>query len=125
MNYCQSKTNEAADALSRFFQRSQSEKNKLKIENTQILHKLQSVLTNASFSGLGISAKLLPIDQVLICKTYVLLQLCQFWNDLQTGLVEEVPYKASISGIRLRLAELQESNEEARKIRATKELQKG
>ena len=36
---------------------------------------------------------------------------------LQTELADEQPYKTSISGMRLRLAELQESDDKARKIR--------
>ena len=36
---------------------------------------------------------------------------------MQTKLANENPYTASIGGTRLRLAELQESNEEAQKIR--------
>ena len=43
----------------------------------------------------------------------------------QTELAVKHLYRASISGMRLRLAELQESDEEARKIKATGELQEG
>ena len=45
-------------------------------------------------------------------------QLRHFWDTFQTELADENPYTASIGGMRLRLAELQESDEEARKIRA-------
>ena len=38
INYCQDKVNTAIDALSRFFQKSQDEKNELRVENGQILH---------------------------------------------------------------------------------------
>ena len=61
IDYCQKKANRAADVLSRFFQENQVEKDKLRTENIQILHKLQFSLTNASFSGLSTSAKLLPL----------------------------------------------------------------
>ena len=55
IDYRQGKANAAADALSRFPQRSQSEEEELRVENTQILHWLQSSLTNASLSGLSLS----------------------------------------------------------------------
>ena len=45
-------------------------------------------------------------------------QLRHFWDTLQTELADEELYKASIGGVRLRLAELQESDAEAQKIRA-------
>ena len=45
-------------------------------------------------------------------------QLRQFWDMFQTELADENPYKASIGGMRLRLSELQESDEEAQRIRA-------
>lgn len=45
-------------------------------------------------------------------------QLHQFWETFQTELADESPYKASIGAMSLRLAELQELDEEARKIRA-------
>ena len=40
IDYCQGKANAAADALSRFPQRSQGEEKKLQVENGQILHRL-------------------------------------------------------------------------------------
>ena len=43
----------------------------------------------------------------------------------QTELDKVKPYKACIGAMRLRLAELQESDEEARKVRDTGELQAG
>ena len=106
IDYRQSKANGAANALSRFPQRSIDEEEKLWAENTQILHCLQSSLTRASLSGLSTSAELLPIHRVFICGTYVLSQLCQFWTDIQTELADENPYKASIGRMRLRLSEL-------------------
>ena len=44
--------------------------------------------------------------------------LRQFWETFRTELADEEPYKASIGGMRLRLAELQESDDKTRKIRA-------
>ena len=73
INYCQGKANGAADALSRFPQRDDEEEANLRAENTQILHRLQSSLMNASISGLNTSFPgLLPQQQVLICGTYTL-----------------------------------------------------
>ena len=75
IDYYQMKVNEAADTLSRFFQRNQAEKVELCTENTRMFHKLQSSLTNASLSSLSTSVKLLPLYRVFICGTYVLPQL--------------------------------------------------
>ena len=126
IDYQQGKANRAADALSRFPQRSLDEKEKLRVENSQILHRLQSSLTRASLSGLSLgSDDLSPLHRVLICGTHVLPHLRQFWETFRTELADEEPYKASIGGMRLRLAELQESDDEARKLRATEELQEG
>ena len=50
--------------------------------------------------------------------------LRQFWKTFQTKLADKEFYKASIGGMRLRLAELQKSEAEAQKIRA-KELKEG
>ena len=78
IDYSQGKANGAADALFRYLQRSTEEEETLRAENVKILHRLQSSLTNASLSGLSISAKLLSLHQVLICNTHVLPQLRQF-----------------------------------------------
>ena len=123
IDYRQGKANGAADALSRFPQRSLDEEEKLRVENSQILHRLQSSLTRASLSGLSLgSDDLSPLHRVLICGTHVLPHLRQFWETFRTELADEKPYKASIGGMRLRLAELQESDDEAQKLRATEEL---
>ena len=127
IDYRQGKANAAADALSRFPQRSQSEEEELRAENTQILHRLQSSLTNASLSGLSLSghnigsqteaANLSPLHQVLICGIYVLPRLCQFWEILRGELDSKGPYQqASIGGLRLRLPELQAEDQAAREI---------
>ena len=47
-------------------------------------------------------------------------QLWRFWSTLQTKLADERPYKASISSIRLRLQELQETDLEAQELRQQK-----
>ena len=106
IDYRQGKANGAADALSRFPQRNQAEEDELRTENTQILHKLHSSLTNASLSGLSTSAELLPLYRVLICNTHVLPQLRQFWDTFQAELGAEGPYQVSIGAMRLRLLEL-------------------
>ena len=71
IDYCQSKANRAADALSRFLWRNLDEEKKLRAENTQIFHRLQFSFTRVSFSGLSTSAKLLPLYRVFICGTHV------------------------------------------------------
>ena len=120
IDYRQGKANAAADALSRFPQRNSSEEEKLRAENTQILHRLQSSLTNASLSGLSLASpesRLSPLHQVLICGTHVLPQLCRYWETLRGELADEQPYRASIGGMRLRLPELQAEDKVAREIR--------
>ena len=107
IDYRQGKANAAADALSRFPQRSQDEEDELRAENGRILHHLQNSLTNASLAGLSLLSSLLShLHQVLICGTYILPQLRHFWNSLQRELASEGPYKASIGSIRLKLQEL-------------------
>ena len=104
IDYRQGKANAAADALSRFPQRSQDEEDELRAENGQILHCLQNSLTNASLAGLSLPPSLPShLHQLLICGTYVLPQLRHFWEGLQRELASEGPYKASIGGIGLRL----------------------
>ena len=83
IDYCQDKANRAADALSRFLQRSLDEEKKLWAKNTQIFYCLQTPLTKVSLiglslSGLSVLSKLLPLHQVLICRTHGLLQLRHF-----------------------------------------------
>ena len=107
IDYRQGKANAAADALSRFPQRSQDEEDELRAENGRILHCLQNSLTNASLAGLSLPPSLPShLHQVLICGTYVLPQLRHFWDGLRKELASEGPYKASIGGMRLRLQEL-------------------
>ena len=106
IDYHQKNANGAIDALSYFPQKNQAEDDNLQTGNTQILHKLQSLLTNASLSGLNTSAKLLPLYWVLICETYVLPQLWKFWDNIQSELINKELYKVSIGGIKLKLLEL-------------------
>ena len=106
IDYRQSKANVAADALSRFFQRSQDEQNELRAENSKIFHRLQNSLTNISLARLSfLSSSSLPsyLHQVLIWGTYVLPQLRKFWNLFQSKLSSKSFYTNSISGIKLRL----------------------
>ena len=105
--------------MSRFSQRSQDKKDELRAENSRILHRLQNLLTNASLAELSLPSSFPShLHQVLICGTYVLPQLRHFWDGLQRELGSEGPYKASISGIRLRLQELQSEDKQARKLKA-------
>ena len=79
--YRQGKAYAVADALSRFLQRSSSKEEKLRVENIQILHRLQYLLTNASLSGLNFASpesRLSPLHQVFIYGTHVLPQLCKY-----------------------------------------------
>ena len=118
IDYCQGKANRATDALSWYPQQSAEEEKTLRAKNVKILHCLQSSLTNVNLSSFSTSVKLSSLHQVLIFGTYVLSQLRQFWDNIQSKLANEDSYKVSIGGMRLRLAELQESDKEARKIRA-------
>ena len=118
IDYCQGKKNEAADALSRFFQKNEDEEEKFQTENTQILHHLQSLLTSATLLGLSTSLSLSPLHQVLICGTHALPQLRQFWSTFRLELANEGPYQASIGSMRLRLQELQETDSEAQELRS-------
>lgn len=58
------------------------------------------------------------LHKVLICKTAILLQLCQFWNTIQSKLAEKCPYTLSIRGMRIRLLKLQKNDKEAKKLRS-------
>ena len=101
IDYRQGKANVAADALSKFPQRSQDEEQELQAKNSQIFHCLQNSLTSANLASFSAPSHL---HQVLICGTYVLPQLRQFCNGLQKELAQERPYV--IGGMRLRLHKL-------------------
>ena len=115
IDYRQGKANGAADALSRYPQRSAEEEDTLRAENVKILHRLQSSL--AKVSGLSVNS-LSPLHQVLICGTTVLPQLHQFWDSLREEIARDSPYIANIGGMRLRLPELQDEDKEAKVLRA-------
>lgn len=87
---------------------------------------MQTLLINVSLSGLSLNSiiNLSPFYQILICVTHVLPLLRQFWDTFQTELANKYLYKAIIGGIRLKLSELQESDNEAQKIK-TKGLKNG
>ena len=72
IDYCQGKVNAAANALSRYFQKSQDEEKELQAENGRILHCFQNLLTSANLVNF---ATPLHLHQVLICGTYILPQL--------------------------------------------------
>ena len=119
IDYGQNKANAAANALSKFLQRSQDKKEELWAKNGRIFHCLQNLLTNASLAGLSFLFFLSShLQQVLICETYVLSQLRHFWDDLQGELVSKDPYTTSIGDMRLRLYKLQAKDKQARKLRA-------
>ena len=72
IDYRQGKANGVANTLSQYPQRSAEEEEALRIENVKILYRLQSSLTNASFSGLKFfEPNLSPPHQVFVCKTHV------------------------------------------------------
>ena len=125
IDYRQGKANGAADALSRYPQRSAEEEETLRSENVKILHRLQSSLSNASLSGLSTSAELSTLHRVLICGTHVLPQLCQFWDTFRAKLGAEGPYQVSIGAMRLRLSKLQENNDKAKLLRSSADLPEG
>ena len=101
----------AADALSKFLQKSQDEEEELQAENGRIFHRLQNSLTSASLASL--SFRPFHLHQVLIYRTYVLLQLREFWGSFQSKLLDKDPYTASIGGIRLKLQKLQAKDKHA------------
>ncbi len=118
IDYRQGKASGAADALSRYPQRSAEEEESLRAENTKILHPLQSLLAQVSGLSVGQQQVLSLLHQVLICETFVLSQLCQFWDPIQSELAGKGPYTASIGGMRMRLPELQDDDKEAMKLRS-------
>ena len=114
IDYCQSKANKGADALSQYPQRNAEEENAFWAKNVKILHRLQSSLSNTCFPGLSTLTKLSQLYWVLICETYILPQPWQFWSNIRTDIARNSPYIANIGGIRLRLSELQENDKETK-----------
>ena len=72
----------------------------------RILQRLQSLLTNARASS-TFPAHVVSLKHVIICETYAVPDLCQFWETFHQELVAEDPYQASIGDMKLRLVELQ------------------
>ena len=75
IDYRQGKANGAADALSQYPQQNSEEEATLRVENTKILHWLQSSLANVSGLSLDIFS---PLHQILVCGTAILPQLRRF-----------------------------------------------
>ena len=74
IDYCQGKANRAVNVLLSFPQKSKDEEEKLWAENSQIFYWLQTLLINASLSGFSVTfLKLLPLHQIFICRTHILL----------------------------------------------------
>ena len=122
IDYRKERANAADDALSRFLHRSQAEEETLRAENSEILHRLQSSLINASLADLSLSGdtagtNFSPLHQVLICGNYVLPRLCQFWKRLRGELASEGAYQASVGSFCLRLPEIYAEDQLARRIR--------
>lgn len=74
-----------------------------KIEDPLGLTLLGLTLSSLTLSALRASSTLSPLPQILVCGTLVMPQPYQFWDMFRSELADEEPYKASISGIRLRL----------------------
>ena len=106
INYCQSKTNGAADALFRCPQRSQGKEKILQAENTRIFQRMQSSLTNAHASS-TLPPHVASLKYVIIYGIHALSDLCQSWETFRQELEAESPYQASIGRMKLRLVELQ------------------
>ena len=117
IDYHQGKVNGAANALSQYPQRSAEGEETLQAENVKILHHLQSSL--AKMSGLLVnSSHLSPLHQVPICGTTVLSQLHRFWDSFREEIAWDSPYITNIEGMKLRLPELQDEDEEVKVLRA-------
>ena len=121
IDYWQRKANAAADALSRFPQRSSHEEETLWVKNTCILHRVQSSLPDANISGVyspsSFAPDLTPLHQVLICGTHVLPTVRRYWDTIRQELAAKGPY-ALVGGMKLRLQELQEKSDSDQKFRA-------
>ena len=124
IDYHQNKANGTADAHFCFLQRSHNKEEKLWAKNTQVFHRLQTSLTNASLSGLSLNSAidLSPLHRVYICGTHVLPQLRQFWGKFRMKLADKNPYKACTGCMRLRLSELQESDPKGSELKSKDEL---
>ena len=118
IDYCQGKANGAANTLFQYPQQSTEEEETLRAENVKILYCLQSLLTNASFSGLTFfEPNLSPLHQVLVCGTHVLPQFYWLWDFLQSNIAQDSPY-VNIGGMNLRFPKLQDNNKKAKALKA-------
>ena len=87
---------------------------------------MQNSLINASLAGLSFLFFFLShLHQVLICGTYILLQLRYFWDDLQRELASKGSYKASIDGMKLRFQELQGEDKQTPELKADQPIKDG
>ena len=119
INYRQNKANGAADALFHYPQRSQGKEEILQTENTRILQRLHSSLTNVCASSTP-PTYVASLKHVIICGTHALPNLCQSWKMFRQELAAEGSYQASMRGMGLRLVELQVEDNQVQKIRAEK-----
>ena len=116
IDYRQDQANGAANALSRYPQRSAEEEDTFQAKNVKILHCLQSLL--AKVSGLlANSSYLSPLHQVLIYGTHGFPQLNQFGDSLRSDIAHDSPY-ASIGVMNLRLPKLYDNDKKAKVLRA-------
>ncbi len=57
------------------------------------------------------------LHQVLIYRTAILLQVCQFWNTIESELAHEGPHIMSIGDMKIIVPQLYDNNKEAKKLR--------
>ena len=86
INYCQSKANEASNALSHYPQRSQSKEEILQAENTRIFQRLQFLVINVHTSSTPYT-HVISLKHIIICRTHSLPDLCQSWKTFCQKLV--------------------------------------
>ena len=99
--------------MSRFPQRNQDKKEELQGENGRIFHHLQNSLTSASLANFF--SRPSHLHQVFLYGIYVLPQLREFWDLLQSKQLDKSLYIANIGGMKLTLHELQVKDKQARK----------
>ncbi len=58
------------------------------------------------------------LHQVFICETTVLLQLCQFWDIVQSEQANKGLYTASIRDMKMKFSDLQNDDKKAKKLRS-------
>ncbi len=109
--------------MSCFPQRTQAEEETLRDENSQIFHRLQSLLIRVNIAGISLlgltsSVDFSPLHWVLICETHILPRLSQFCTQLRGKLAYKGPYQVILRGLRLQLPEPQVEDSHAKKVRA-------